>query len=70
MFKILKPGEISEENIQLINRDQVKDADKAEFEAHMKRYEELCLALYGRTKSGVIKKTPLLGSQHIVNSPH
>jgi hypothetical protein len=36
MFKILKPGEISEENIQLINRDQVKDADKAEFEAHMK----------------------------------
>jgi hypothetical protein len=34
----------------------------------MKRYEELCLASYGQTKSGVIKKTPLPGPQHIIFS--
>jgi hypothetical protein len=37
----------------------MKDSDKAELEAHMKHYEELCLASYGQTKSGVFKQSPL-----------
>jgi hypothetical protein len=55
-------------NIQPVTRDQLKDADKSEFEAHMKRYEELCLASYAQNKSGVIKKNPRLGPQHITFS--
>jgi hypothetical protein len=41
------PHEVDPENIQAITRDQLKDTDKAEFEAHMRHYEELCLASYG-----------------------
>jgi hypothetical protein len=53
------PHEVDPENIQAITRDQLKDTDKAEFEAHMRHYEELCLASYGQTKGGVFKKNPL-----------
>jgi hypothetical protein len=52
-------SEIDPENIQAITRDQLKDTDKAEFEAHMKHYEELCLTSYGQTKGGIFKKSPL-----------
>jgi hypothetical protein len=47
------PSEIDPENIQAITRDQLKDTNKVEFEAHMKHYEELCLASYGQTKNGI-----------------
>jgi hypothetical protein len=57
--KNLKNNEVKQSNIQTVTRDQLKDADKAEFEAHMKRYEELCLPSYGKTKGGVYKKNPL-----------
>jgi hypothetical protein len=50
---------------QPVTKDQLKDADKAKFESHVKRYEELCLASYSQTKSGVIKKNLLPRSQHI-----
>jgi hypothetical protein len=53
------PHEVDPENVQLITKDQLKDSDNAEPEAHMKHYEELCLASYGQTKSGVFKKSPL-----------
>jgi hypothetical protein len=53
------PHEVDPENVQLITKDQLNDSDKAEPEAHMKHYEELCLASYGQTKSGVFKKSPL-----------
>jgi hypothetical protein len=53
------PSDVDPENVQLITKDQLKDSDKAELEAHMKHYEELCLASYGQTKSGVFKKNPL-----------
>jgi hypothetical protein len=53
------PSEVDPENVQPITKDQLKDSDKAELEAHMKHYEELCLASYGQTKSGVFKKNPL-----------
>jgi DNA polymerase I-like protein with 3'-5' exonuclease and polymerase domains len=53
------PSEVDPKNIQSITRDQLKDSDKAELEAHMKHYEELCLASYGQIKSGVFKKSPL-----------
>jgi hypothetical protein len=53
------PSEVDPENVQPITKDQLKDSDKAEFEARMKHYEELCLASYGQTKSGVFKKCPL-----------
>jgi hypothetical protein len=53
------PHEVDLENVQPITKVQVKDLDKAELEAHMKHYEELCLASYGQTKSGVFKKNPL-----------
>jgi hypothetical protein len=60
------------DNVQPITKDQLKDSDKAEFEAHMEHYEELCLASYGQTKSGVFKKNPLptlsYGPPH--GSPH
>jgi hypothetical protein len=52
--------EIDPENVQAITKDQLKDTDKAEFEAHIKHYEELCLASYNETKSGIFKKNPLL----------
>jgi hypothetical protein len=52
------PHEVDPENIQPITRDQLKDIDKAEFEAHMRHYEDLCLASYGETKSGVFKPAP------------
>jgi hypothetical protein len=57
MTKNTKSGtlEIDPDNVQTITRDQLKDADKAEFEAHMKHYEELCLASYGHTKGGIIR---------------
>jgi DNA polymerase I-like protein with 3'-5' exonuclease and polymerase domains len=51
--------EVDRENVQPITKDQLKDSDKAELEAYMKHYEELCLASYGQTKSGVFKKNPL-----------
>jgi hypothetical protein len=44
---------VDQGKIQTVSKDQLKDADKAEFEAHMKRSEELCLASYGQTKSEV-----------------
>jgi hypothetical protein len=53
------PSEIDPENVQAITREKLKDTDKAEFEAHMKHYEELCLASYGQTKGGIFKKSPL-----------
>jgi hypothetical protein len=61
MTKNTKSGtfEVDPSNAQTITRDQLKDADKAEFEAHMKHCEELCLASYGQTKGGVFKKNPL-----------
>jgi hypothetical protein len=52
-------SEVDPENVQPINKDQLKDSDKAELEAHMKHYEELCLTSYGQTKSGVFKKSLL-----------
>jgi hypothetical protein len=42
------PHEVDPENVQVITRDQLKDTDKAEFEAQMKHYEEFCLAAYGQ----------------------
>jgi hypothetical protein len=61
MTKPTKTGlfEVDPKNVQSITKDQLKDVDKAEFEAHMRHYEELCLASYGQTKSGVFKKSPL-----------
>jgi hypothetical protein len=53
------PSEVDPENVQPITKYQLKDFDKAELEAYMKHYEELCLASYGQTKSGVFKKNPL-----------
>jgi hypothetical protein len=53
------PSEVDPKNVQPITKDQLKDSDKAELEAHMKHYEELCLASYGQTKSRVFKKSPL-----------
>jgi hypothetical protein len=53
------PSKADPENVQPITKDQLKDSDKAELEAHMKHYEELCLASYCQTKSGVFKKNPL-----------
>jgi hypothetical protein len=47
MTKNSKSNEVDQSNVQAITRDQLKDADKAEFEDHMKHYEELCLASYG-----------------------
>jgi hypothetical protein len=61
MTKPMKTGphEVDPDNVRAITRDQLKDTNKAEFEAHMKHYEELFLASYGQTKSGVFKKNPL-----------
>jgi hypothetical protein len=61
MMKNTKTGasEIDPKNVQAITKDQLKDTDKAEFEAHMKHYEELCLASYGQTRSGIFKKNHL-----------
>jgi DNA polymerase I-like protein with 3'-5' exonuclease and polymerase domains len=53
------PSKVDPENVQPITKDQLKDSDKAELKAHMKHYEELCLASYDQTKSGVFKKNPL-----------
>jgi hypothetical protein len=53
------PYEVNSVNVQPITKDQLKDSGKAELEAYMKHYEELCLASYGQTKSGVFKKNPL-----------
>jgi hypothetical protein len=53
------PSEIDPENVQSITRDQLKDTNKAEFEAHMKHCEEHCLASYDQTKGGIFKKSPL-----------
>jgi hypothetical protein len=41
MTKNTKNTEVDKSNIQSVTKDQLQDADKAEFEAHMKRYEEL-----------------------------
>jgi hypothetical protein len=68
MSKNMKNTEVALSNVQLVIGDQLKDADKAEFEADMKRYEELCLASYGQTKSGVYKKNPLPTPQHVTFS--
>jgi hypothetical protein len=61
MTKLTKtgPSEVDPENVQPITKDQLKDSDTDELEAYMKHYEELCLASYGQTKSGVFKKNPL-----------
>jgi DNA polymerase I-like protein with 3'-5' exonuclease and polymerase domains len=53
------PSEVDPENVQPITKDQLKDSDKAKLEAHMKHYEELCLASYDQTKSGIFKKSSL-----------
>jgi hypothetical protein len=52
-------SEIDPNNVQVITRDQLKDTDKAEFEAHMRHYEEFCLASYNQTKNGIFKKSLL-----------
>jgi hypothetical protein len=44
------PHEVDPENVQPITKDQLKVSDKAELEAYMKHYEELCLTAYGQTK--------------------
>jgi hypothetical protein len=46
MTKNTKTGtsEIDPENVQAITNDELKDTDKVEFEAHVKHFEELCLA--------------------------
>jgi hypothetical protein len=67
-LKNSKGNEVDQSNIQTVTRDLLKDADEAEFEAHMKRYEELCLASYGQTKGGVYKKNPLPTPQQITFS--
>jgi DNA polymerase I-like protein with 3'-5' exonuclease and polymerase domains len=61
MTKNTKSGtfEVDSNNAQAITRDLLKDPHKAEFETHMKHYEELCLASYGQTKGGVFKKNHL-----------
>jgi hypothetical protein len=41
------PSEVNPENFQPITKDQLKDSDKAELEAHMEHYEDRCLASYG-----------------------
>jgi hypothetical protein len=54
MMKNTKTGasKIDPENVKAITKDQLKDTDKVEFEAHMRHYEELCLATYSQTKGG------------------
>jgi hypothetical protein len=61
MTKNMKSGifKVDPDNVQAITKDQLKDADKDKFEAHMKHYEELCMVSYGNTKGGVFKKNPL-----------
>jgi hypothetical protein len=61
MMKNTKSGtfEVDPDNVQTITKNQLKDTDKAEFQAYMKHYEELCLVSYGQTKSGIFKKNPL-----------
>jgi hypothetical protein len=62
------PHEVDPENVQPITKDQLKDSDKVELEAHMKHNEELCLASYGQTKSGVFKKSLLLTPKQVTFS--
>jgi hypothetical protein len=62
------PSKVDPENVQPITKDQLKDSDKAELEAHMKHYEELCLASYGETKNGVFKKNSLPTSKQVTFS--
>jgi hypothetical protein len=47
---------VDPDNVQAITKDQLKDTDKVEFEAHMKHYEELCMASYDQTKGGLFNK--------------
>jgi hypothetical protein len=70
MTKNTKSGsfEVDPSYAQPITRDQLKDAYKAEFEAHMKHYEELCLAPYGQTKGEVFKKNPLPTPKQVIFS--
>jgi hypothetical protein len=68
MTKNLKNTDVDPTNVQPVSKDQLKDADKAKFKTHMKRYEELCFASYGQTKSRVYKKNPLPMPQHITFS--
>jgi hypothetical protein len=60
------PSEIDQENVKAITRDQFKD--KAEFEAHMRHYEEICLASYGQTKNEIFKKSLLLAPKLVTFS--
>jgi hypothetical protein len=62
------PSDIDPENVQVVTKYQLKDTDKAEFKAHMKHFEELCLASYGQTKGGVFKKNPLPTPQQVTFS--
>jgi hypothetical protein len=39
------PHEVNPENVQPITKDQLKDSEKAELDAHMKHYEELSVRL-------------------------
>jgi hypothetical protein len=41
------PSKVDLERVEPITKDQLKDLDKAELEAHMKHYDELCLVSYG-----------------------
>jgi hypothetical protein len=68
MSKISQPSEVVKENIPPVTKEHLKEAGRAEFDAFMKQYEELCLASFNQTKNGVIKKNPLLGSRHITFS--
>jgi hypothetical protein len=58
------PHEVDLENFQPINNDELK----VEFEAHMRHHEELCLASYGQTKSGVFEKSPLPAPKKVIFS--
>jgi hypothetical protein len=62
------PHEVDPKNVQPITRDQLKDTYKDEVEAHMRHYEELCLASYGQTKRGVFKKSLLPAPKEVTFS--
>jgi hypothetical protein len=52
MSKIPKSGEVSKENIQPITSDQLKDADKAKFEEHIKHMKNCAWLHMVRPKVG------------------
>ena len=61
-----KPEEISADNIQPITEDQLKPADKAEYDACMEEYRQLLMGNFGRTRDGAVKKAPLPRPWHVI----